>query len=61
MASIRYSSHSLSVRKASTRASRASYWSRYQLRSELSWSRRSCLSRARPSNSYHWQTRQGGS
>jgi hypothetical protein len=35
-------------------------WSRYQLRSELCWSRRSCFSRARPSNSCHQQTRQGG-
>jgi hypothetical protein len=31
-----YSSHPLSVCRASTRASRASYWSRYQLRLELS-------------------------
>jgi hypothetical protein len=32
----RYSSHLLSVRRTSTRASRASNWSRYQLRSEFS-------------------------
>jgi hypothetical protein len=31
-----YSSHPLSVRRASTRASRASYWSWYQLRLKLS-------------------------
>jgi hypothetical protein len=54
----RYSNHPLSVRRASTRVSRASYWSRYQLRSELSQSRRPYFSRARPSNSCHRRTRQ---
>jgi hypothetical protein len=34
-----------------------SYWSRYQLHSKLSRSRRAYFSRARPSNSCHQQTR----
>jgi hypothetical protein len=49
----------LSVCKASTRVSRASYWSRYQSRSELNRERRSYLSRARPSSSCHRRTRCG--
>jgi hypothetical protein len=56
----RYSSQPLSVRRASTRASRVSYWSQYQSRSELNRARRSYLSRARPSNSCHRWTRCGG-
>jgi hypothetical protein len=59
MSSTQYSSHPLLVRKASTRASRASYWSWYQLRSKLSWSRWSYLSRAQPSSSCHRRTRCG--
>jgi hypothetical protein len=54
-----YSSHPLSVCRASTMVSRASYWSWYQSRSELSQSRRSYLSCARPSSSCHRRTRCG--
>jgi hypothetical protein len=55
----RYSSHPLSVRRASTRALRASYWSQCQSRSELNRERWSYLSRARPSSSCHRRTRCG--
>jgi hypothetical protein len=52
-----YFSQSLSVRRASTIASRASYCSRYQLRSELSLARRLNFSTAWPCSSYGQQTR----
>jgi hypothetical protein len=55
----RYSSQSLSVCMASTRASRASYCPRYQSRFELSWERRWYFSRAWPCSSCGQQPKDG--
>jgi hypothetical protein len=49
----------LFVRRASTKASRASYFPRYQSRSELNWERQSYFSRARPCSSCEQQSKSG--
>jgi hypothetical protein len=54
-----YSSQPLSVCRASTKASRASYCPRYQLRSELSWERWWYFSRARSCSSCGQQPKDG--